>query len=262
MTPRDAVARFRANALSEDALLRSLLTWPTWHVRVDSTPSDSGRPRVAVLRTPTGGSLLELFSDPDAIAAFEAVEGEPDGAAWHASPGWDLLTLLDLVPLDRINFDLHSPHRVYYDREGLPQVRAWARVVRTETMLAEPERFPDGIAVLAAHPTWYMLLARSEAEGATEHAVLLAPDTADRSIAALYTAHDVAEDAIETYRAWMDGPIDVVPYDPAEVFPLLQRMRLDGVVINPFREGASRAFRAEILTPLLDRVRTLRAGRP
>lgn len=253
MTPRVAIRSFQAGELDEEGLLRALLSWPTWRVRVEDASAE--RPRIALLRTPTGGRLLELFSDDEAVDVFARNEGDIGDAQWRETPGWELLTMLDLEVIDRVNFDLHSPHRLYYNRDAVPSLRRWARTLRTEHVLAAPEASPDALGTIVAHPAWYVLLARPAGAGeGAEHAMLLAPDAGDRSIAAVYTAPDLARQAIDHYAQWMEDPIEVISYPPQELFALLAGMRLDGLVFNPFDERSCRAFRADVLGPIRERL--------
>lgn len=255
-SPRDALTAYQKQEIDADAVLRALGGYPDWRVR--AWPVDDGRIRFGMVRTATGGSLLEVFGDDDAVQAFLAVEGDtlpidpdtgPQGtpAGWMTAPGWEVFGGMVHGRPDRVNVDLHSPHRAHYDLDQIPLLASWSRIAASEWALRAPERFAHPFGVLAGHPGWFGVL-RPAADG--EHDVVLAPDPAQRALAALFTAPDTAQAFCDALDAGGDENWEVVQRPVAHWVSFLRDLPIDGLVFNPLSHLPARALSRGVLSVL------------
>ncbi len=248
LAPRAAAALARDGALDGDGLLRSIMSHARWLVPGDG---DYGPRRVAVLSTPEGGRIVEIFSDDEALSAFARREGSrPDV---FELPGHALFGALAATSVDRIKIDVHEGHHFSYGRDQLPLLAAWAERVRTEVALYEPDRVHDPLRVLWQHPEY--LVPVHHVEGDAE--LVFAPDDDERALAALFTADDVATEFVEAMTPWVEGELELVRQKGEAVFRMLGALDIDGVVFNPFTSLPARALDAAVIPRILDAGRRL-----
>ncbi len=244
LAPREACARARDGAIEGGALLRALLTWPLWIV-----PGTS-RWRVPVMRTPDGARILELFSDPEALAAFEAAEPTADlpEVGDLRLEGWRLFRALGDEELARVSVDTHSPHACSYQGDDIAELRRWAAIVELEAALRSPDDVADAVGVLASFGS-YLVVVRGHAP---HEEVVMAPDE-ERELAAVFTAPDAAEQFMESAIDALGPELRAISYAAPDLFAALDRMDLDGVVFNPVTHLPPRAFQPALIRRLRER---------
>lgn len=243
LAPRTAASLARDGVLDGDGLLRSVMSHSRWLVPGEG---DEGPRRVAVLSTPEGGRIVEIFSDEEALDVFARREGSRPEV--FELPGHALFAALAASSADRIKIDVHDRHHFSYGRDQLPLLAAWAERVRTEVALYEPERVNDPLRVLWQHPEY--LVPVHHVEGDAE--LVFAPDDEERALAALFTADDLATEFIEAMTPWVEGELDLVRQKGEAVFRMLAALDIDGVVFNPFTSLPPRALEASVVPRIVE----------
>lgn len=224
-----AVAAFKAGDISDANLYRTIMAWPAWIVpTTDAGPGHPGLP-IVVLTDHRGWKVMELFSDQAALDTFrERVDDEPPGEVVRLA-GFHVFSTLADEAVQRINLDLHSPHATHFFEQQIPLLRAWADVVAVELALTVPERIGDPFATLRRFDGYNVLMR----QGAAEKGLVMAPDTHDRTMAAVFTADDTVDEFIGAVGDELDGELSIERMDGETLFGLLDRLPLDGIVFNP-----------------------------
>ena len=240
-----AVSAYRAGDISEGDLYRTIMAWPAW--RVVAQRADDGATMLGVLTDPRGLRVLELFSDDEAWQAFRERESEawPDRMLQMA--GHELFSTLADELVQRINLDLHSPHATHFFEQQIPMLRAWAEVVTVELALAVPDRVGDPFGVLRRFDGYNVLVETR----AAERAMVLAPDDHGRTLAAVFTADDTVDEFVAAMSASLDGRLEIERVAGAELFAMLGRMALDGIVFNPLTHLPPVALSASVIERIL-----------
>jgi hypothetical protein len=252
LTVREAAAACHGGSLAADTLLRVMMTHDAWQVA--SVDDAHGRPKLAVLTAPGGQRILELFSDDEALETFlSSAPGEAD-TTWQRVTGWDLFTRLPEDAVDKVTIDPGTALKFSWGGDRLAVLRGWARTVRAEVALADPDAVVDPFAVLAGYDG-YLMIAR---EGLDGHELVLAPDE-HRNLAAVFTADDRADEFIEAMRAALGEAPARMRYSGADLFALLERLQLDGLVFNP-ASATPRALTAAALPELVKAAKRASAG--
>lgn len=226
LTVREAAAACHAGTLDADTLLRVMMRHDGW--RVAATPDAHGRPKLTVLTAPSGDRILELFSDDEALATFLAGAPDEAGTEMVTVTGWDLFTRLPADAVATVNVDPGTSLKFSWAGDRIEVLRAWARTVRVEVALEDPDAVVDPFAILGGYDAWFMV-ARAGAEG---HEVVLAPDDT-RNLAAVFTADDHVDTFVEMLGDGLGEDPARMRYDGATLFALLERFDLDGLVFNP-----------------------------
>lgn len=242
----EAIQEFRDGHLSDADLYRTLMAWPSWHVRAEE--SDEGT-RLGVLTDHRGFRVLELFSDGEALEAFHARETDAERGKMLQMAGFQLFSTLADESVQRINLDLHSPHATHFFEQQIPLLRAWAEVVTVELALAVPDRMANPFAILRRFDG-YNVLVRELGE---HRDFVMAPDPdLDRTLAAVFTADDTIEEFIEVVEAQLEGTLHVERMTGAELFEALGQMPLDGVVFNPLTHLPPIALSAQAIPRIVE----------
>ena len=243
LTVREAAAACHAGTLTADALLRVVMRHDGWQVA--ATPDAHGRPKLTVLSAPGGERILELHSDDEALARF--VESSPEEAETPrvSVTGWDLFTRLPADAVDKVSIDPGTSLKFSWAGDRLQVLSGWAKTVRVEVALEDPDAVPDPFAVIGGFDG-FLMIAREAPDG---HEIVLAPDDA-RNLAAVFTADDHADAFVEGMGAALGEAPARMRYSGADLFALLERLDLDGVVFNPFSDRP-RALAAGALPELV-----------
>lgn len=244
---RDALRAMTEKNLDGDTFLRSVMHHDRWLVSGRVHPD--GRQELGVLSTPKG-RILEVYSDEEALALMERVHGDEFTGSLLQLEGHALFAGLEGAGIDRVNLNPGSEPKLSYRNDQVDLLVAWGKQARAELAVLEPDRVREPFAALATYDSFYMVY---ELHG--EHSSLvLAPDSLGRALGAVFTSWDTAD----TFRAVMqdesDGVLEVVRQSAADVFPLMQRLDVQGIVFNPWSQLPARALSAGILSEILPRL--------
>ncbi|MCB9519827.1 MAG: hypothetical protein H6699_03000 [Myxococcales bacterium] len=269
MTARLAAAVDACRAGGPDAeVYRAIVEHDAWLV---PATRDGERLAAHLVERDDGARFLEVFSSAGARARAAAVEGaELANGPWVELRGDVLFGSLPLDGADRVNLDLHSEHATHFYRDQLPVLAAWARVAAVERALAHPDQFADALDVVAGFDAYYEVWARDgSVSGGGPAGRVLAPDSAGRRLAAVFTAEDrataFARALAEAARGADWGSVDDAPRpvdvelraaDGGVVFARLAADGVDGVVFNPRAGCAPVALAGRVLGVLASRAKS------
>ena len=243
---RDALTQMVEQRLDGDVFLRSLMHHDAWLV---SGQLVDGAPALGVMSTERG-RILEVYSDEEALASMERTHGTEFTASILRLEGHALFARVDEMQIDRINLNPGSePKLSYRDAEQMALLAAWARQARVELALLEPARVDDPANALATYYNYHLVYQR-QGEGSS---IVLAPDTEGRSLGAIFSSWGAADAFCRAMQAEASGALEVVRITASELFPMMQRMRVQGLVFNPWTSIPARALRADILDELIPR---------
>ena len=244
---REALAAVRESDEPVSVLLRSIMAWPGW--RVAGQMCAEGL-QLSVVNAGGEARIVELFSDDEALSAFESAASGPVDTTRTTLSGHALFGMLGEADVDKISFNPLSPSSMSYTRESLPLLATWANTVALELAVYEPERIGDPLGLLSRYKGWRVVLQRS----GDKTALVLAPDASGRDLAALFSAQDSAESFVEELGSSgvSAGELEVVQRDARSLFADLSQLDLDGLVINPMSNLPPRALSARILPRLVE----------
>ncbi len=240
MTLPDARAAARehlAGRLSHATLFRSLMTHADWHVPVRSASAD-GEAAVLTFVDAAGERWIKIFTDLSAAEAWAEQEGSGLGGQCVVTDGANLFGSLD-DELAGVEINPGFPEGIHYQRQHIPLLRQWARIIELESALETVDRGETPIGLLRDYDAYVLVLKRTGAESAQ---LVLAPDDNGRALAAVFTAED-------TLAAFFDQVLSSADFEPIPVrvtgeqlFAQLQALPLDGLVFNCSGPIPPRAF--------------------
>lgn len=244
---RDALRAMTDQTLDGDTFLRSVMHHERWIV--SGRLHADGRQELGVLSTPKG-RILEVYSDEEALALMERVHGDEFTGSLLTLEGHALFVGLEGAGVDRVNINPGSEPKLSYRNEQVDLLVAWAQQARVELSVLESHRVSDPFGALAAYDNFHLVYER-HGENAS---LVLAPDAQERALGAVFTAWDTAD----TFRAVMqdesDGVLEIVRMHAKDVFPLMQRLDVQGIVFNPWTQLPARALSVDILSEILPRI--------
>jgi hypothetical protein len=249
LTPREAFAAYRDDALSENDLLRAITGHAAWRVMAETTPD--GRDALGVIVQERGGRLLELFSDAEAVATFVATQGDGVEPVLREVDGPTLFSRLPDDIAHRINLDLGSTHAFRYKGEQIPLLRAWAEVATVELALLAPDRFANPFAVLRRGESYRILIRKL----GDERDWVMAPDAHDRTLAAVFTADDTIDAFIAQVESELEGTLEIVTQSGTDLFRAVDALDVDGIVFNPLSHLRPVALSAAVASKVLETAR-------
>ncbi len=242
-----AVEGHKEGQVSANDLFRAIMAHADW--RVAARPGEDGQPRMAVIRKPNSGRLMEIFSGDAALEAFAEGEGEDQRpSTLLRMPGFMLFGQLEDETVHRVNMDLHTPQATHFWVEQLPLLRAWAGIAAAELALYRPQTLPNPFAVLRRFDGYHVLVRHLDGE----RDFVMAPDEADRALAAVCTAEDTIDELVAEVEGELEGEFEIVRLDGEELFTSLAAMPLGGVVFNPLTHLAPVALAAAAIPRILD----------
>ncbi len=227
LTFPEAVARFKADHISDADLYRTIMGHHSWAVVAEE--ADGHALRLGVIATPNGGRVLELFSSDKALDLFCITEKEERPEKMLQIAGFQLFSTLEDEAVHRINLDLNSPHATHFFYDQIPLLRAWAEVVSVEIALAAPERLPNPFAVLKRFDGFNVVIRQS----GPDRDLVMAPDPEGRMLAAVFTAEDTVDEFIKEVADDLGGALEIERMTGQALFEWFKQIPLDGIVFNP-----------------------------
>ncbi|OYT72538.1 MAG: hypothetical protein CFK52_04905 [Chloracidobacterium sp. CP2_5A] len=233
---RAAAREHLAGRLSHAALFRSLVSHADWHVPVRS--SANGEAAVLTFADPAGARWVKIFTDLSAIETWAEQEGGGLDGQCVVTDGANLFGALD-DELAGVEINPGSPEGIHYQRQHLPLLRQWARIIELESALETVDQGETPIGLLRDYDAYVLVLKRVGDDSAQ---LVLAPDDQGRALAAVFTAED-------TLAAFCDQVLSSADFEPIPVrvngerlFAQLQALPLDGLVFNCSGPIQPRAF--------------------
>ncbi len=250
---RELIAAFKAEKIEKPRLYRGLMHHPSW--RAPGGRGERGL-ELGVLKTPEG-RILEIFSDAHALKVMED-RGEALSTRRVVLRGHEVFGAMPDV-VDRINIDPLSPHTFHFVGDQIPMLRAWASIAALEEALQAPERLEDPVGMLARFEHFHVVVV-GDGEPDEQHDFVLAPDSHDRRLAAIFTSEDLALEFIEALgvveRKGQSAQLLVLRQAASALFPKIRAMGLEGMVFNPMTSLPPRALAPGLIDKILERTRT------
>ncbi len=248
---QEKMAQFAQGDLTEETLFRALIGHQDWWVP-GTRDEDSGQLNLHILRHPDGTGHMQLFTSQEAMLQVRekivTAEGYPLlGDKFLSVEGKAVFRFLE-PSLDRLTLDPHSPHSLSFEAGDIMQLRRWAVVGRLEDMLTDPEQEEDPWTIMRRYP-WYQVLLEGETEA--DHAMILAPDSEGRRLAAIFTTDDATQAFLDQVGDQLEGRAAIATSTGEELFVSLKQLDLDGMVFNCCGPTATRAFGIGVLDVIL-----------
>jgi hypothetical protein len=233
---RTAIREHLAGRLPSATLFRSLMAHADWHVPVHPTTEDEAT--VMTFVDAAGEPWIKIFTDLSAVEAWAEQAGGLSDQHCVVTDGAHLFRSLDDT-LAGLEVNPGLPEGIYYQRQHLPLLRQWARIVELESALETIDKGETPLGLLRNYDAYVLVLKRTGAD--TAHLVL-APDANGRLLAAVFTAED-------TLAAFFDQVLATADFEPIPVrvtgeqlFGQLRALPLDGLVFNCSGPIQPRAF--------------------
>ncbi|MCA9524213.1 MAG: hypothetical protein KC609_24765 [Myxococcales bacterium] len=259
LEPRQAIQAFIDETITGTELARALVSWPNWNVPAQL--DQSGTPGVSRFVTPNGERFFRLFSDGGAIDELRAAEGDDAvGPHFVETSGWwafgqltDDLQWVDINP--KCKADIH------YRQPQFEMLREMARAVRIEGILGDMAHAQsedelahaggadDPMAAVREYEGYRIVLQES---GEDDFQLVLAPDTKNRLLAAVFTAADTLQAFLNDRTELLDGNHRSVTVDGKTLFAQLKQIELQGLVFNcsgPIRPAALASQFLDLVLP-------------
>jgi hypothetical protein len=248
---RDAIKAWQRGELSAAALMRVLVSHPTWNIPISAQAAE------AALRDGQLGAVMTsldddglnrffIFSDTEAFRVYQQTTGDSREQHLMTTTG----TWVFRLPMNGVDFiaiDPYTAHNIAYGREHMPQLTRLAAAVELETLLfqlrtgANPP--PESARVVVDYPVY--LLAVQTVDG--QRTLALAPDGKGRQLAAIFTS----DDSFQLLKAQGWEGVDTLTLTGRRLFEYLNGLPLDGLVFNcagPRPVAFAKAFCEKILT--------------
>jgi len=248
--PKDAIRAHQEGNLPAPGLMRALASWDRW--RVPAIMGTAGpAPRVTAT---DDGPWLAACSDADAYGMLEKGVGGPLDLYLELR-GHDLMGDLS-QELAGFDVDPFTEHAIHWRREQLPTVREMARAAEVERIL-RGEDLPASLERLYDYKS-YRVVVRAGDEGQAQW--MMAPDTEDRLLLAVFTA----EDTVQAFLEAEVFPRKIVPVvitlDGRSLFERIRAMWLHGICFNPRGPVPAKALSAQLAQVVLDRAGAARGA--
>jgi len=242
--PRDTIRAQQEGQLTGSALMRALASWDHWRVPA-IVGTDGPAPRLTVN---DDGPWLAACADADAYGALEKHVGGPLDLYLELR-GHDLFGGLsdDLAGVD---VDPFTEHAIHWRREQFDTLRAVARAAEVERIL-RGEDLPEPLERLYRYPS-YRVVVRAGDEGQAQW--MMAPDTEDRLLLAVFTAQDTVDAFLEAEVFPRKIVPVVVTLDGRSLFERIRTMWLHGICFNPRGPVPAKAVSAQLAQVVLERV--------
>lgn len=238
--------RFAAKAASVNEVMRTLAMHDGYFVPIGFAP-ELGRSqfeRIVMLSeqgVPPKGELY-VFSDESCL---DLVSEQPLGSFVTPVSGLELLCALPdpghgLAKL-KVNPGGRQDHFWFVGEDALALARLWGRAVRLEALLATPERSKDGLHAALRTFEGFTILATAQDAVATAQGA-----GGFKNPAMVFTAPDAAERVL----AQVSG-LHAVHLTGTQLFELLPRAGVDGLLFNVMGPGPTAAFPLSLATSVL-----------
>jgi hypothetical protein len=225
--------RFAAKTATTHEVMRALATHPAYFVPIGFAPTlgRSEFERIVMLSTKGGPPAGELpFTDESCL---DLVAKEPLGSFVTPVSGIELFCALEeKVGKLKVNPGGSLEHFWFVGAEAIPLARLWGRAVRLEALLSNPSKSKEGLhAALRTFEAFTILVHPNDAVATAQGLggyqnpamVFTSPDSFEKVLAR----------APGTRTAHLSGK---------ELFELLPRAGVDGIVFNPMGPGPCAFF--------------------
>lgn len=215
--------------------LRDLAGHPAYWI--PGRPGPSGEPQLGLLRTESGERVLVAFRTR-AAATQAQVAGDVGGVLVASGSH-----VFRLRGFDRVDIDPGTELAGSFAGEDLAALAAWAEIVAVERAIEAPETCENPFEELRRFSR-YLVLGDATGDGPD---LMMAPDSAGRTLLALFTA----EDALEAFLHETGATGVATTLSGDDLFFALRDVELDGFVVNCCGPTATRAFSKAVIDRIL-----------
>jgi hypothetical protein len=247
LPPRQAIQAHLDGRLSGTLLLRSFMTYDHWHIPAVIQAGSEVASRIALYEMER---WFELFTDHEAMKAYEAVHGEMVlGDHFVTATGVSAFGWLD-GSLDGVNINPNSSLAIHYRQHQIPMLKSWATIVQLEQAIYTPEAVENPFEVIKAFQNYHIVLHRF----GDQHQIVLAPNSQGRRLPALFTAEDT-RDSFLAYLKQISpesfSEIRMLTLNGDELFSQLRGIPVDGIIFNPKGDLPPKAFAPQLIDHIL-----------
>lgn len=242
-----ALRDIEAKRIDGDLFLRSIMHHASW--LVSGRKEEDGGTSLGVLQTDKG-RILEVYSDREALLSMEQTHGDAFTGTILELEGHELFMQLEDIEIDRVNLNPGSEPKISYQHGQISLLSAWARQVRVELALLEPERVHDPFGALANYDNYHLVYDTS----GTNASIVLAPDAHGRALAAIFTSWDTADAFCKVMQERAEDTLEAIRIPADQVFDIVQKLSVQGMVFNPWSLLPARALHADALAQIIPRI--------
>jgi hypothetical protein len=193
---------------------------------------------------------FEIFTDFDAMKAYEAVHGESIlGDHIATASGVSIFSWLE-ESLDGVNINPNSDSAIHYRQHQIPMLKNWAGIVQLEQAIYTPEVVENPFGLMRAFQGYHIIL--SQLGG--KHQIVLAPDEEGRRLPAIFTAEDTRDNFLAYLKEIIPdsfSAIRMLTLTGDELFSQFQGIPIDGIIFNPKGELPPKAFVLQLIDHIL-----------
>lgn len=243
-TVLSTLEKFAAKQVNADAVMRALVSHPDYFVPISFAPTlgRSEFERIVMISASGGPPPGELYVFTDE-SCLDALGKQPLGSFVTPVSGIELFCALPEAGLKKLKVNPGGKleHFWFVGEEALSLARLWGRAVRLEVLLGDPSK--PKAALYAALRTFEAFTILVHPNGAVATAQGLG---GFKNPAMVFTSPD------SFARMQAQAPSCTLKHLGArELFELLPRAGVDGVIFNPLGPGSKAAFPLSIVTNVL-----------
>jgi hypothetical protein len=243
-TALTTLERFAAKQASTHEVMRALASHPDYFVPISFAPTlgRSEFERILMISAKGGPAARELyvFTDEEII---HSLGQQPLGSFVTPVSGIELFCALPVETLKKLKVNPGGKLEQFWfvGTEAIPLARLWGRAVRLEALLAEPERSKAGLHAALRTFEAYSILAHPNGAVATAQGM-----GGFKNPAMVFTSPDSFEKVLAQAPS-----MRVDHLNAQQLFELLPRAGVDGIVFNPLGPGATASFPLSLGTSVL-----------
>lgn len=229
--PLALIDAWRSKQVSGTALMRGLVSFPEWIVllseaAVAETLASNLLIRLQYTVSPEGKKRLALFSNEENLKAYLA-DSQVEQQYLKTKGTW--VFKLPFQELDEIWIDPAQREAIFYGKEHFERFRELAAAIEIEedlTQLREGNSSDGACVRVRAYPAYRIVVNR------IGNQLVMAPDQQVRALAAVFTAEDACDAFLDEASKQNGTQLEPLIYSGQELFELLSKMDLTGLVFN------------------------------
>ena len=249
--PLELIDAWRSKQMSGTALMRGLVSYREWLVllseaSVAETLVSNSLTRLQYNVSPDGKKRLPIFSSEEALKAY--LDDSQAGQHYLKTEGtW--VFKLPFPELDEIWIDPAQPEPIFYGKEHFERFGELAAAIEIEKDLTQLRAgsSSDGACVrVRDYPAYRIVVNR------VDNRLVMAPDQEGRILAAVFTAEDACDAFLDEASIQNGAQLEPLIYCGKDLFELLSKMDLTGIVFNCSGPTRAVAFAAAFSQVILE----------
>jgi hypothetical protein len=249
--PLELIDAWRSKQVSGTALMRGLVSFPEWRLllsesAVAETLASNAPPRFQYNVTPDGKKRLPIFSSDESLKAY-LVDSQAE--QYHLKTKGTWVFKLPFEELDEIWIDPAQQEAIFYGKEHFERFRDLAAAIEIEediTQLREGNSSDGACVRVRSYPAYRVVV------NMIGNHLVMAPDQQGRTLAAVFTSEDACDAFLEEASKQNATQLEPLIYSGQNLFEILSKMDLTGMVFNCSGPTSPVAFAAAFSQVILE----------